>query len=186
MKHRLTWLLCLLALMTTGFVSVSSQNNDASADYPNGEFLVSADWLDTHHTDSMIRIVDMRGRSAYADGHIPGAVNVPIHARSPKEYTGEVAFADRGGHIPGAIRLAWLDTMPKGDAIFTIESDWAEQLGDDDVEVFRPADEIETLLQEHNITPDKTIITYCQTYWRGAHLYFLLRLMGYVGRRTRI
>jgi thiosulfate/3-mercaptopyruvate sulfurtransferase len=29
------------------------------------------------------------------------------------------------------------------------------------------------------ITPDKTVVTYCQTNHRGAHDYFVLRLLGY-------
>ena len=28
-------------------------------------------------------------------------------------------------------------------------------------------------------TPDKTVITYCQTHHRAAHDYFVLRLLGY-------
>ena len=28
-------------------------------------------------------------------------------------------------------------------------------------------------------TPDKTVVTYCQTHHRGAHTYFVLRLLGY-------
>lgn len=42
-----------------------------------------------------------------------------------------------------------------------------------------PAEELERLLTERGITRDKEIITYCQTLWRGARAYFLLRLMGY-------
>lgn len=104
---------------------------------------------------------------------------VVVDARSPAEYTGEVAYADRGGHIPGAVRLTWSDTLTGGDAVYTTNPDWREELQDDDVEHFRPADEIEAILEARNITPDKMAITYCQTFWRGAHVYFLLRLMGF-------
>lgn len=107
----------------------------------------------------------------------PGVVIVD--ARSTEEYTGEVTLAARGGHIPGAVKLTWFDALTGGDAVATIEDDWREQLQDEDVEVFRPASEVQTLLDERGITPDREIITYCQTLWRGAHVYFLLRLMGY-------
>ena len=29
------------------------------------------------------------------------------------------------------------------------------------------------------LTPDKTVVTYCQTHHRAAHTYFVLRLLGY-------
>jgi thiosulfate/3-mercaptopyruvate sulfurtransferase len=104
---------------------------------------------------------------------------VLVDARSPQEYSGEVKLADRGGHIPGAVNLVWLDALGGGDAVTIVNSDWQAQLQDDDVEVFRPADEIEALLADRGLSPEKQVITYCQTLWRGAHVYFLLRLMGY-------
>jgi thiosulfate/3-mercaptopyruvate sulfurtransferase len=104
---------------------------------------------------------------------------VIVDARSHEEYTGEVKLADHGGHIPGAVNLVWFDVLTGGDVVSTINSDWAAHLQDPDVEVFKPADEIEALLAGLGISPDKEAITYCQTLWRGAHVYFLLRLMGY-------
>lgn len=102
-----------------------------------------------------------------------------VDARSPEEYTGEVVYADRGGHIPGAVNLVWLDALTGGDTVYTTQSDWQEQLRDPDVEVFKSAAEIQALLTDRDIRADQEVITYCQTLWRGAHVYFLLRLMGY-------
>lgn len=102
-----------------------------------------------------------------------------VDARSPQEYTGEVALATRGGHIPGAVNLVWLDALTGGDAVYAIESDWQEQLRDEDVEVFKSPDEIQGLLSGLGLAPERQAITYCQTLWRGAHAYFLLRLMGF-------
>jgi len=104
---------------------------------------------------------------------------VIVDARSPQEYTGEVKLASRGGHIPGAVNLVWLDTLTGGDTVYTIEDNWQAELRDEDVEIFKPAAELEQQLTALDITPDKEVITYCQTLWRGAHTYFLLRLMGF-------
>lgn len=102
-----------------------------------------------------------------------------VDARSPQEYTGEVKLADRGGHIPGAVNLVWLDTLTGDDTVYTINDNWQAELTDEDVEYFKPAAEIQQQLAALDITPDKEVITYCQTLWRGAHVYFLLRLMGF-------
>ncbi|MFO7320277.1 MAG: sulfurtransferase [Chloroflexota bacterium] len=102
-----------------------------------------------------------------------------VDARSPGEYTGEIRLAARGGHIPGAVLFTWLDALSGGDVVYTTEPNWAEELRDEDVEIFKPASELQALLDELNLSPDQEVITYCHTLWRGAHVYFLLRLMGF-------
>jgi thiosulfate/3-mercaptopyruvate sulfurtransferase len=104
---------------------------------------------------------------------------VILDARSPQEYTGEVALAKRGGHIPGAVNLPWLETLTGGETAYTTQPNWEAVLRAGGVQVFKPATELQSMLDELNITPDKTVITYCQTLWRGAHVYFVLRLMGF-------
>lgn len=76
-----------------------------------------------------------------------------VDARSRQEYTGEVKLANRGGHIPGAVNLVWLDALTGGDTVFAINSDWQEQLQDEDVEVFKSAAEIQGLLDDLEIMP---------------------------------
>jgi thiosulfate/3-mercaptopyruvate sulfurtransferase len=115
----------------------------------------------------------------YILGRLEDPSVVLVDARSPQEYTGEVTFSQRAGHIPGAVNLVWLEALTGGDAVTVVDPQWREKLTDPDVEIFRPADELERLLLKRGITRDKEIITYCQTLWRGAHAYFLLRLMGY-------
>lgn len=52
--------------------------------YAHPEQLVETDWVAAHHTDSTVRIVDMR-MSGYADGHVPGAVYLsPVAIRDAK------------------------------------------------------------------------------------------------------
>lgn len=122
------------------------------------EKIATAEYVSNHLNDSNVTIVD---------------------ARSPAEYTGGITYSDRAGHIPGAVNLTWLDALNGGDAVYTTEEDWQEQLQDEDIEIFKSANELTTLLHDRDINPENEIITYCQTMWRAAHLYYLLRLMGY-------
>jgi len=87
-------------------------------------------------------------------------------ARGPKEYSGEDLRSARGGHIPGAINV-----------------DWTSAVAEDGT--FRSASELSALYARAGFTPDKTIITYCQTGVRGAHTWFVLReLLGYPNVRN--
>jgi thiosulfate/3-mercaptopyruvate sulfurtransferase len=122
------------------------------------------------------KIISAEGILARLDD--PEEVTI-LDARSPQEYTGQVKLADRGGHIPGAVNLVWLDTLTGGDTVYTINDNWQAELRDEDVERLKSAAEIEALLDELGVSRDQEIITYCQTLWRGAHLYFVLRLMGH-------
>ncbi len=293
---RITWLMMLFLFVLPAATSgAQATTPEPDADYPNAQLLVDTAWLTDHLDDATLRILDMRSASAYAAGHIPGAVSVPLgdiastidqvslefdgskvqstldrigltpdmtaviyddlgmmnsarmfwtldyvghpdsrildggwnvwqaddlltstdtpdvaltdypitlmperlinaddllahlddpdyailDARSPQEYTGEVKFSSRGGHIPGAILFSWFDALTGGDTVPATDPNWQAELQDPDVEVFLPADDLQALLADRGVTPDKTVVTYCQTFWRGAHLYFMLRLMGY-------
>ena len=112
-----------------------------------------------------------------ADLNDPGVAIVD--ARSHQEYTGEVKLADRGGHIPGAVNLVWFDALTGGDTLPTIDPGWQAKLQDPDVELFKSVSDLQNLIDNLGISRDQQIITYCQTFWRGAHVYFLFRLMGY-------
>ncbi len=43
----------------------------------------------------------------------------------------------------------------------------------------RPAPELQSELARLGVTPDKEIVTYCQTGVRAAHTYLLLRHLGF-------
>jgi thiosulfate/3-mercaptopyruvate sulfurtransferase len=83
-----------------------------------------------------------------------------VDARSPEEYTGARRYARQGGHIPGAVNVEWERTLRVDGT-------------------FKPIDELQALYAAAGVTPDKTVVTYCQTQHRGAHAYFVLRLLGY-------
>ena len=44
---------------------------------------------------------------------------------------------------------------------------------------FRTPEQLRRMYAVEGITPDKTVVTYCQTHHGAAHTYFVLRLLGY-------
>jgi thiosulfate/3-mercaptopyruvate sulfurtransferase len=87
---------------------------------------------------------------------------VILDARSPDEFAGRDRRARRGGHIPGAVNLNWTDTM---DAARHRRLHSAAVLRD--------------MLIERGITPDREVITYCQTHHRSSQSYVMLKSLGY-------
>ena len=92
-----------------------------------------------------------------------------VDVRSPKEFTGEILappeypteHAQRGGHIPGAANIPW-----------------AQAVSDDGT--FKTADELKTLYESKNVTPDKEVIAYCRIGERSSHTWFVLKyLLGF-------
>ena len=81
-------------------------------------------------------------------------------ARSAEEYKGYRVYAMRGGHIPGAINLDWLDTMDRQNNLKLMP-------------------QMQALLDAHGITQDKSIITHCQTHHRSGLTYLIGKLLGY-------
>ena len=94
--------------------------------------------------------------------HLSDENVVILDTRSPAEYSGKKVFAQRGGHIPGAINIEWTDAMDK-----------------ENEKCFKPETELRKLLESKGITPDKTIVTHCQTHHRSAHTYIMLKSLGY-------
>jgi thiosulfate/3-mercaptopyruvate sulfurtransferase len=96
----------------------------------------------------------------YLQGRL-GAADLAIwDARAPTEYTGEKVVAAKGGHIPGAINFEWTAGMDK-----------ARNL--------RIREDIGEVLEHLGITPDKEIITHCQTHHRSGFTYLVAKALGY-------
>lgn len=85
-----------------------------------------------------------------------------LDARSPGEYRGADRRAARGGHIPGAANLEWTQALdPQRNLRLKAEGG------------------LRGLLAEQGCTPDKEIVTYCQTHHRSALVYVALKALGY-------
>ena len=80
-------------------------------------------------------------------------------ARSEEEHAGSKVFAARGGHIPGAINLDWLDTMDSANGL-RIKAD------------------IRDILKESGISMDQKIITHCQTHHRSGLTWLIGKSLG--------
>jgi len=87
---------------------------------------------------------------------------VILDNRSPAEFNGTKIFAQRGGHIPGAINIDWMATMD-------MEHD----------KRLKPEAELREMLESQGITTDKTVVMYCQAHHRSAHMYIVLKSLGY-------
>lgn len=81
-------------------------------------------------------------------------------ARSPTEFSGEKVLASKGGHIPGAVNFEWTAGM-----------DTQRQL--------RIRNDLAQALEQLGITPDKEIITHCQTHRRSGFTYLAAKALGY-------
>jgi thiosulfate/3-mercaptopyruvate sulfurtransferase len=86
-------------------------------------------------------------------------------ARSRAEYQGTRVVAQRAGHIPGAIHCEWTSLMDpdRGLRIRTDAAAYLDQLG---------------------LSPDKSIVTHCQSHHRSGFTYMVARILGYPNIRA--
>lgn len=72
--------LALLALLAAcgGAKATPIAPPQPSVTPPTTQLLVTTEWLEQHRADGDLRIVDVRLESTYNEGHIPGAVNLPL------------------------------------------------------------------------------------------------------------
>ena len=94
--------------------------------------------------------------------HLQDADCCLLDVRSPDEFNGVKKYAARGGHIPGAVNLEWTGAMDKTRNLR-----------------LRPDSELADMYASAGATPEREVITYCQTHHRSAHTWFVLRHLGY-------
>jgi thiosulfate/3-mercaptopyruvate sulfurtransferase len=82
-------------------------------------------------------------------------------ARSHAEYTGEKAFSQRGGHIPGAVHLEWTDLMDRSRDLRLL-----------------PPNKLRELLASRGIDEHARIVTHCQTHHRSGLTWLAGFLLG--------
>ncbi len=105
---------------------------------------------------------DVAANKDYILAHLKDSGVVLVDARSPEEYAGRTKRAARAGHIPGAVNFPWTEAM-----------DPQRQLR------LKNQTQLKRMLEELGVTPNKEVITYCQTHHRSAHTYMVLKILGY-------
>ncbi len=101
------------------------------------------------------------------------AARVLVDVRSPAEFAGEVIAppgmtetAQRGGHIPGAASIPWVQAARDDGA-------------------FKSFEELTAIYGAKGITGDKDVIAYCRIGERSSHTWFVLKyLLGYENVRN--
>ncbi len=94
---------------------------------------------------------------------------VLVDARPREQYEGKAGAQMRRGHIPGAISHYWQDDLTR------------VGFG----HIWKSPAELRAGYEEQGITPDKSIIAYCNSTSEASHVHFTLRyLLGY--QRVRI
>jgi len=104
--------------------------------------------------------LDMRVVSTLAKLNAPAKPKTAtiVDTRSQGEYTGSRRRALKAGHIPGALNLEWKRAVRRDG---TLKS--AKQLE----EMYR------------GLSPRDELVTYCQSGYRAAHSWLVLKLLGF-------
>ena len=109
---------------------------------------------------------EIRTTWQYVVDHTDDPATLFCDTRSPDEHLGLDVRAERGGHIPGSINVEWTSAVNSNGT-------------------FKSAEELAALYGGAGFTPDREIITYCQSGVRGAHTWFVLsELLGYPSVRN--
>ncbi|PYM99205.1 MAG: thiosulfate sulfurtransferase [Candidatus Rokuibacteriota bacterium] len=107
-----------------------------------------------------VLLADRVASAEWVREHLTDATVALLDARTAAEYAGQDVRARRGGHVPGSVNVEWQQNLrPDG--------------------TFKSREELSAMYAAQAVTPDKTVVTYCQTHHRAAHSYFVLRLLGY-------
>lgn len=83
-------------------------------------------------------------------------------ARSAAEYDGSKVLAQRGGHIPGAVNIDWLELMDRNNNLRLVD--------------LKP---LQQRLNECGLDKNKHIVTHCQTHHRSGLTYLAMKILGY-------
>ncbi len=85
---------------------------------------------------------------------------VILDTRSEKEWLGIDKRAARGGTIPSAVHLDWENHLTADGRMKT-------------------ADDLQSMFDLRGVSANKEVLAFCNTGYRSAHAYLVLRMLGY-------
>ena len=97
-----------------------------------------------------------------------------VDARTPEEFRGEDIRALRGGHIPGAIPIHYMDNWVDPDAASKLEK---KLVSNRDGMSLKPREQLKALYSK--LDPDKETIVYCQSGIRASETATVLQDLGF-------
>lgn len=143
-------------LLNGGFTAWLTAEEDVSTDevtLPQGNFVAKVQ-------------SDLISTAEHIQQNLENEKYVFLDVRSIDEFTGKDLRGNlRGGHIPGAVNQEWSLAI--------------DQNTDDGVPKFKSYQQLSADFEKLGLKKDITVVPYCQTNIRGAHTYFVLRLLGY-------
>jgi thiosulfate/3-mercaptopyruvate sulfurtransferase len=83
-------------------------------------------------------------------------------ARSAEEHRGEKVLSQRGGHIPGAVNIDWLELIDRDNNYRLID-----------------LDALQTRLDALGLGAESEIVTHCQSHHRSSLTYLVMKILGY-------
>jgi thiosulfate/3-mercaptopyruvate sulfurtransferase len=91
----------------------------------------------------------------YVKSHMKNGDFALVDARDEDEFSGKKGLAKRTGHIPGAIRI-----------------DYVEVLTDDGT--LKSKEDLTKVFSDAGVTPDKDVVLYCESSIRAGIVYLAL------------
>ncbi|MBE9521178.1 MAG: sulfurtransferase [Proteobacteria bacterium] len=84
-----------------------------------------------------------------------------IDTRTKEEFAGKTPYGSpRGGHIPGAVNIYWMDFFTRSGML-------------------KSREQLTTILRQSGISEDQEVVVYCTGGVRSAMSFFALRYLGY-------
>ena len=102
-----------------------------------------------------------------------------VDARTPEEFRGEDIRAIRGGHIPGAIPIHYMENWVDPDTLTKLEK---KLVGNKDGMSLKPRKDLLALYSK--LDPEKETIVYCQSGIRAAETATVLADLGFKNVRV--
>ena len=162
---RMWWILTMygydnVKLLDGGIIrwkGLGYETTGSTPDLPKGNFTFDKDEMEI---DKWLATKEEVNNAIDADNA------VILDTRGKKEYVGKSDRGARSGRIPSCTWIEWKEAVNGGKSTGP--------------RTFKTAAELEELYHSKGVTPDKTIIPYCQSAVRSSHSTFVLtQLLGY-------